>query len=252
MSQRFVVDRFDSDPGFSELTSSMARCITAMMGLPAASTLEEIFSNRALCEQLQTDHALRGRIYKTLPALASVQQFCVSNAHVLGALTKLSGFSSDSFVALNVNVRMDFPSKTLQDAHNLDVHQDFHYTNPFVTAKNSFVLWMPLISLDPATGGLFFDDSLEGVDGAVAHVPIHRTISQAPHWLIPESIRKTRVFGEKYLRKGEFMVFDMRHMHASQRNTHAHYPRLTLQCRYTSYLEEGFLAYQSALPVAAA
>ena len=205
------------------------------------------FSDISMIGLRDNDH-LRGEIYRTLPNFSSI--ICLANcATVKVSLEKLSGLPKESFCCVNLNIRLDFSEDRLKNEHNLGLHQDFHYSNIFVTPVKSYVLWAPLKKLSESVGGLEFVKDLSSIDGALPHQELKRGNNMNSRWSV-NSPKYNDQLEELSLNEGEFLLFDMRHLHASSANKDPIFPRITLQARYSSFEEKGFLNYFKKLPVA--
>jgi hypothetical protein len=198
---------------------------------------------KKLCE----NDELRGQIYRTLPNLSPLI-LLANDSNVLSLLEKLSSLPSGSFCCVNINIRIDFSNRRLQTIHNLDLHQDFHYGNPLVTPEKSYVLWAPLRVLSKKTGGIQFMKNINKIKGAVPHNQIVRTENMTPTWSINKDTNFNISLEEINLEEGEFLLFDMRHIHASAINNDPIFPRITLQARFSSFKQDGFLEYYKDLP----
>ena len=196
--------------------------------------------------KLRERDEVRGKIYDTAPFLSSIIRLCNSD-EVKHQLESISKHPANSFCCVNINVRLDFGDARLQKLHNLGLHQDFHYANPFVTPKNSFVLWAPIEVFSSKVGGIGFVRDLANMKGAIDHVAQQRGTSKAPHWVAhtdPSGLNIEHI----RLSPGEFLLFDMRHLHSSVPNEDPIFPRITLQARFSSFREPGFKEYYKGLP----
>jgi hypothetical protein len=202
------------------------------------------FAEKQLRE-LRDNDELRGQIYRTLPNLSAIVSLA-NDVKLMSRLQNISSLPHESFVCVNINVRIDFSMERLQSAHNLPIHQDFHYSNPYITPINSFVLWAPLKTFSEELGKITFLKDISGISGALPHIKLQRSNHAAPHWQIDSPEYEQRM-GELLITEGNFMLFDMRHPHASSINIHPFFPRITLQARYSSFLQDGFLNYSQKL-----
>ena len=219
--------------------NSLEELIKKLLGTPSGYTESSMAA-------LRDKDDIRGKVYDTAPYLSSIIGLANSE-EVKFQLENLSNHSSNSFSCVNVNVRLDFGHARLQKIHNLGVHQDFHYVNTFVTPKNSFVLWAPIKILSPKVGGIGFVKDLANIDGAINHEAHHRGKNQAPHWIAHTDQTELDIEHLR-LHTGEFLLFDMRHLHTSVPNKDPIFPRITLQARFSSFHEPGFKEYYKYLP----
>jgi hypothetical protein len=219
--------------------NSLAELVIQELG---SSTAYNANSMAKLCE----NDKIRGKIYDTAPCLSPIIGLC-NSGEVRHQLESISKHPADSFCCVNINVRIDFGDVRLQKKHNLGLHQDFHYANTFVTPKNSFVLWAPIECLSSKVGGIGFVRDLADIEGALVHVAQQRGTNRAPHWLVGTDPSGLSIEHIKFS-LGEFLLFDMRHLHCSVPNEDPIFPRITLQARYSSYCEPGFREYYKALP----
>lgn len=203
------------------------------------SSLDQLFNNKDICSFMTSNDEVRGRIYRSLPKLIAIQKLCFS-AEVLDRICYMSGFSVQSFICTNINVRIDFPSVYLQSKFSLPYHQDFLYANEFVTPTKSYVLWLSLLEDTSKTGGLRFVNDVSEITGLIPHEIIKNKAGGAPHWSLGDKYTGSETL---HLNKNEYLLFDMRHPHASGFNSHDYLPRITLQARYSSCEHNAFMTY---------
>ena len=101
-----------------------------------------------------------------MPKLIPIQKLCTS-PEILDHMSHMSGFAPHGFICTNINVRIDFPSLSLQNKFNLPFHQDFLYANEFVTPTKSYVLWLSLLDETRKTGGLRFVTDISEINGLI-------------------------------------------------------------------------------------
>lgn len=203
------------------------------------SSLDQLFSNKDICSFIASNDEVRGRIYRSMPKLIPIQKLCTS-PEILDHMSHMSGFAPHGFICTNINVRIDFPSLSLQNKFNLPFHQDFLYANEFVTPTKSYVLWLSLLDETRKTGGLRFVTDISEINGLIPHESRINKAGGAPHW---ELVDQYSCPNTLHLNKDEYLLFDMRHPHASGFNLHDYLPRITLQARYSSSEHDGFMSY---------